>query len=345
VAESAQLENLKDLFYRSQFTKLLGVLDALDSKDSIVASSPEFALLKANAYCELQQQDKAVDTLKDLVKNSADALEGSYLYALARLSYMDNDLQNAYEIFCDLLESTDDERLQFKSLLGMANVLYTNGNTKELDPVLFDLKRFEPLHADDEKISLLLFFGNYHCHFSGNFEESQKFFRQALEISARRGWNYFICRSIYGQAVACERAGKTAEMNWTLNTLRAFVNDSESIFFSTLVNKRFKSHDFALKVPMEFDCGNRRIMIEDRWVAFHDKPLIYRFLEVLHGSESFIPKDAIARQLWPEEDYKARLHDPRLFDIAKRVRDIVEKYQKQPVVLLSGRLGYKLACV
>jgi hypothetical protein len=85
--------------------------------------------------------------------------------------------------------------------------------------------------------------------------------------------------------------------------------------------------------------------MDGKWVAFHDRPLLYRFLEVVYGSESFVPKDAIAKHLWPNDEYKPRLHDPRMFDIAKRVREIVTGCNEQPLTLLSGRLGYKLACV
>jgi len=343
MSDSAQLTSLKDLFYHCQFQRLLTVLETIDKGDTIVDRSPEFALLKANSYFELHNVDKAIESLQTLVKYSGDAFEGSYMYALARLSYLDNDMNGAYDLFLDLIESSDDETLQFKALLGMANVLYSNGNLHELEAIVFDLKRFEPIRKDDEKISLMLFLGNYHCQFTSKIEEAQKHFRNALQLSARKGWNYFICRSIYGQAVAHERAGKSAEMNWSLDLLQTFIDESESKFFSHLVNKKFEKHSFSITTPMEFDPGNRRILIENRWLPFHDKPLLYRFLELLHGNHTFVPKQTIAGQLWPSEDYKSRVHDPRIFDIAKRVRGMVEKYQKQPVVLLSGRLGYKLA--
>lgn len=343
MVEPAQLNSLKDLFYHCRFRKLLQVLETLNTRDTIVAHSPEFALLKANCYFELHEVNKAIEVLKQLVNHLEKGIDENYLYALARLCYLDNDMVQAQEIFLDLIESSDDERLQFKSLLGLANVLYSNGKLHELETIVFDLQRFEPLELDDEKISLFLFLGNYHSQFTVNLDEAKKHNKTALELASKRGWNFFVCRSIYGQAICSERAGKTKEMQWTLNMLRSFIDESESIFFSHLVNKRFKKYSFSIKVPMEFDVQNRRIMIEDHWIPFHDKPLLYRFLEVLHGSEIFVGKETIAHQLWPNEEYRSRVHDPRIFDIAKRVRGMVEKYQRQPVVLLSGRLGYKLA--
>ncbi|MEZ4742284.1 MAG: hypothetical protein R3B45_07540 [Bdellovibrionota bacterium] len=344
MAGSVQLDNLKDLFYHCSFNKLLRVLETIDSCDTIVNRTPDLALLKANSYFELHQIDKAVEVLQTLTRLQDDTFEGAYTYALARLSYFDNDLKGAYELFLDLLESTDEKTLQFKALLGMANVLYSNESWQELEPVVFDLQRFEPLESDDEKISLMLFLGNYHCQCTSKIDEALKYFKNALHLSSKKGWSYFICRSIYGQASYYERAGKTSEMNWTLDMLRSFIDENESKFFSHIVNKKFEKHSFSIKIPMEFDPNNRRILIEDHWLAFHDKPLLYRFLEVLHGNDNFVSKEIIANQLWPSEEYKSRVHDPRIFDIAKRVRGMVEKYQRQPIVLLSGRLGYKLAC-
>ena len=120
------------------------------------------------------------------------------------------------------------------------------------------------------------------------------------------------------------------------------VDESEQLFFSHVVNEKFKGY-FSINTPMEFDTGNKRIMIKSSWVPFHDKPLLFQFLLLLHATGDFVGKESIARDLWPHEDYKPRVHDPRIFDIAKRARNLIESYEHQPVVLLSGRMGYKLA--
>ncbi len=78
-------------------------------------------------------------------------------------------------------------------------------------------------------------------------------------------------------------------------------------------------------------------------IPLHDKPLIYNFLEFLHRKPGFVSKSDIACHLWPDQKYKARTHDPRIFDLARRIRALIEPYENQPVCLLSGRFGYKLA--
>ena len=173
-------------------------------------------------------------------------------------------------------------------------------------------------------------------------ELAKTYFSKALSLAAAKTWNYFVTRCLYGLALVAEKNEQQSELLWTLNILRSFVDESELLYFSHLVNERF-ANQFTINTPIEFDSQNMRIMVKDRWLAFHDKPLLYRFLEILHKMQTFVGKDTLATDLWPDEDYKPRVHDPRIFDIAKRARQLIEAYEDQPIVLLSGRLGYKLA--
>jgi tetratricopeptide (TPR) repeat protein len=341
-APPRSITELQDLFYRSKFAEILAELERVeDLEPEAGALDAERVLIKANALFELHRVADAKKTLRSLSQRS-EAFDENYLYALARVSYLDDDATEAMRIFTEIHNTTLNERHKFKSLLGVANAHYSLGEYAKLPPIINKLCSYEPLDRDDERISLMFFLGNFYFASGASADLAKQYYKKALSASARNTWTYFIVRSLYFIATICESEGQTSELMWTLDILQSFVDESEQLFFSHVVNEKFKGY-FSINTPMEFDTGNKRIMIKSSWVPFHDKPLLFQFLLLLHATGDFVGKESIARDLWPHEDYKPRVHDPRIFDIAKRARNIIEAYENQPIVLLSGRMGYKLA--
>ncbi len=343
MADHLQLHDLKELFYQCHFKRLLKTIDHFHTEQMSEVMKVDLSMLKANAHYELHEVDKTKAILRFLVEEIEESSDDQYLYAKARLCYFEDRLSEAYNYFLDLHENTDDKSFQFRSLLGLANVLYSQNNKEHLEPIIFDLIRFEPLNSDDEIVSLQILLGNYYGQILEEKEKAQKYFKLALEKATSNSWNYFVMRCLYGIASNFKINGQQSEMNCVLDLLHAYTNGTESKYFRHLYNQKFKEQRFVSDISLEFDSSNRRVLIDNRWLAFHDKPLLYQFLETLHLANSFVTKPQIAEALWPHENYKPRIHDPRIFNIAKRIRQLIESYENQPVVLLSGRLGFKLA--
>jgi len=338
-------EQIRDLFYRCKFRDALQAIEGVESATGNL--SAELRLVRANALFELHRVEDARAVLAEGLALSTDQPEmhGGYefsQYALARFHYCNDALEEARAAFLKVYENTESRNHEFRSLLGIANVAYTLKEFHKIPVLIEELCSFEPLERDDDRMSLTIFLGNYYLASGSSTELAKTYFSKALSQAAAKTWNYFVTRSIYGLALVAEKNEQHNELLWTLNILRSFVDESELLFFSHLVNERFANY-FTINTPIEFDNQNKRIMVKDKWLAFHDKPLLYRFLEVLHQTQTFVGKDTLATDLWPDEEYKPRIHDPRIFDIAKRARQLIEAYEDQPVVLLSGRLGYKLA--
>lgn len=338
--QTLSMTALQELFYRSKFGELLKVLES-EETNSADELDTERALLKANTLFELHRVNDAKKYLKT-VSQQKDGFDEAYLYAAARLCYFDSDPAAARPLFAEIVEQSTDVHYRFKALLGIANTYYTEGEYGKIPAIISQLHSFEPLSREDEKISLLIFLGNYYFMSGASSDLAKQYFKKSLSTSAALTWTYFITRSLYGIAAVCEKENQTQELMWTLDILQSFVDQSEQLFFSYVVNDRFKQY-FSINTPMEFDNANKRIMLKNKWIGFHDKPLLFQFLLMLHEKAEFITKETLATDLWPAESYKPRVHDPRIFDIAKRARNLIEAYENQPVVLLSGRMGYKLA--
>lgn len=332
---------LQDLFYRCKFSQILEELDAYEK--TVGPLNAERRLIKANVFSEQHRVAEARAVLKDVSKEK-DGFDAAYLYGLARLSYMNDNHEEARALVTEIYETSDDPSYKFKGLLGIANTYYSQRDFAPIPALIESLHSFEPLPKDEERISLLIFLGNYYLASGTSPELAKQYFKKALSHSAAKTWTYFITRSLYGMAHVCEKEHQTTELMWTLEILQSFVDESEQKQFAYFVNYYFKAY-LTINTPMEFDTSNRRIMLKNRWLPFHDKPLLFQFLLLLHAKANFVEKEAIASHLWPEEGYKPRVHDPRIFDIAKRARNMIESYETQPIVLLSGRMGYKLASI
>lgn len=334
------LASLKDLFYRSRFSEVLQILSAMELEKPL---SPEFMLIRANTLFELHKVGEAKQILVQY-HDEGDPNDPEWIYASARLFYFDSRLTEAQDLFKRITESDCSKSQRFKGLLGTVNTMYTRKDYDSIPEILQELLAFEPIEQDDERLSLLIFLGNYYFAACNKPDLAKDYFKKALSGAASKSWTYFIVRSLIGLATVCEQEGHHSELSWTLNILQAFIDNSQQLYLIHLVNKQFKQH-FTVNASLEFDTANNRIFVNNRWVAFHEKPLLFRFLLMLHENEMFVSKEQIAVKLWPEEKYKPRIHDPRIFDIAKRARSMIETYDRQPIVLLSGRMGYKLASI
>jgi DNA-binding response OmpR family regulator len=175
------------------------------------------------------------------------------------------------------------------------------------------------------------------------FEESRQILHNVLKESVKLGWDFFIVRSLYALAHVEKTAKAPDRMKTTLEILQSFIDEKESVYLAHLINEQFKEESFAIKLPISFDNTNMRFTIDGQTIALHEKPLLFNFLQLLSRESQFVSKEKIAKTLWAEEYYHPNIHDARIFDIAKRARGLIEKYEEQPVILLSGRLGYKLA--
>ena len=335
------MESLRDIFYRCQFHRLLRLIDAAEFAAFQPGSRFELMMLKANALFELHEAKRAREVLTDVSKESGNPYDEHYLYVLARLSYFDDDYETARQSLLKVLEHTIDRTHQFKALIGLANTLYSLEQYEHIPDFIKRMQSLEPLDNEDERITLLIFLGNYH-RATGSFETARLYFHKAMATSAKRGWTYFIHRSLLGLAETAASQGKTSDLKLISEMLRSFVDESESRYMTYIVNKRFNDN-FSIATAIDFDPSNLRILVEDQWVSLQDRPLVFKFLHALHDHGDFMAADSLSQALWPRESFSPKIHSAKIAEVAAQARGVIEKYEKQPKILLAGRDGYKLA--
>jgi tetratricopeptide (TPR) repeat protein len=339
---AANMERLKDAYYRCRFRWLIGELAAVASDESSGISSWERLLLQANTHFELHEVGLALDIVKTAEAEKPAGFSEDYLYVKARLAYFLEDYAGAEKAFAEIIEATREPLHRFKALLGIANIRYSQAKAGEARTSIAQLDSMLGDARNDDRISLLILKGNV-ASAETRYAESKRHFEDAMRLAAAEGWTFFLTRCIYGLAGIAESEHRETELKCLVGVVRAMTDSSESIYFSFRVNERFKEANETLETPLTFDEDHCRIQVRGKWVTFQDRPLLFRFLHLLDKRSSFVGKEDIALYLWPEQRYNPAIHDPRIFDIAKRTRALVEAFESQPVLLLSGRAGYRLA--
>ena len=338
----SKVEEVKNLCYQCEFRRVEELVDKSLALDPGPDSFFKMQLYKSQALFEMHRVNEAKDLLRHLTEHD-EKQSDFYLYVMAKLHYADKDWEKAIRLFRLLADKSESVSEYFKAILGLTNSYYSISKTIEIKRLLPELEELLDVVPLDQNLSFRLLQANVCYSVDKNLTKAKRIFQDVIRKSIPHQWNYFIIKSLFGLSAMYQESGHGESLEATLDLLQCYLNSDESTYLTYLVNERFKDNNIALSSPLQFDHEFKRIAVQGKWVPLHDKPLIYHFLDVLHCKDGFVSKEQLASALWPDQEYKPRTHDPRIFDLARRVRALIEPYENQPVCLLSGRFGYKLA--
>lgn len=331
------LTELRHLYYRCEYRLLL---EALSQPHPAEESFPR-TMLKAEALLELHRLDETEDLLQHLCRDQQRHSE-KFLYVMAKAQYLRRDTQRAERLFSLLLEKSDSAGDYFRAALGLANVLLTRGRSEHLTRLLREMGELADMMELDLQLSFNILTARAHFLLEDRWEVARAQLYRVISLARGQGWLFFMLRSLYHLAELDRSRGERESQRAHLDMLNAMLIADENIHLRYLVTQKFAEEHFTVELPLQFDFEEKRVQVQGRWLALHDKPLIFNFLKRLYNGDGFVSKDDISNDLWPREEYRPRIHDPRIFDIARRVRQLIEPCEDQPLTLLSGRLGYKL---
>jgi DNA-binding winged helix-turn-helix (wHTH) protein len=338
------ISEVRELIYQCQFKSAVAAVDMYCQSSSSPSVSDYFTLQlrKSMALFEMHRVAESKSVLRDLTQYQQKQSD-AYLYATARLAYMDQEYEMAERLFKLLADRSETVKDYFQAVLGLANVYFSLRMPQDIGRLTHEMEELEDLVNLDQRISLYLLRAMVADRFEQDSQLAKKFFHMTIREASPLRWNYFTIKSLYGLACMYKDMAKLDALEVSLDLLHCYLDPEECAYLTYLVNEKFKDLDYSLTCSMQMDPDLRRLCVQGKWIPLHDKPLIYDFLELLYNRGSFVNKAEIAARLWPDEEYKPRTHDPRIFDLARRIRALIEPYENQPVCLLSGRQGYKLA--
>ena len=345
LVDAGQIQNrLIDTLYQCRFNDAIELVDGSFTPETIWQTRDAFDLylLKAQALIELNRAGEARELLLFLASRT-DEEKVHILYARARLSFYDTDYIKAEALFTEGLGMAETARDYFRAQLGL---LLTRKALDKIDGIKKSMEELEellPVVNDDLRLSFELFRADVIHSLEHRPKQAEKIYYDVISEAARRNWPYLMMKSLFMLARNFKAAGKTDLSIANLRILQCLMDPQECVFLNQLVSRDFDDENKVLTPCCEFDAEYKRVRFSKDWIPLHDKPLLYKFLERLSTEEYFVSKKDIAEYLWPSQTYKSRTHDARIFDIARRVRMLIEPCAEKPVSLLSGRFGYRLA--
>lgn len=336
---------LKDLCWQCRFSEVVEKVDGFFRTNPGVEATDEgirLRIVQARALFERHELPRVSAIYERLVGLK---LEGSedYLYSVASFHYHDEKYAKAEAIFSDLVEQSETLAVFNRSKLALANIYIAQKKWQKYRDIVPDLEELSEVVPLDEKIIYYLQKANGYRVFTGQVEEAKKLFQQIITMASARGWSYFIIRALEGMAQLQESQGHHEAVNALLDVISSYFRKGETQYLQYLVHKKYKNLRLPDSSSLKLDRDNQRVAIGEQWLELSQKPLLFSFLTCLYQADGFCSKQDIAGFLWPDQEYRGKIHDPRIFDIARRIRVLIEPYENQPITLLSSRLGYKLS--
>ncbi len=334
-------ESIKELLNQCEFREALKAIQGMGTPAD-PNKQTTLLILKSQALFEMHRVKEANEILAQLASTAPRDSE-SFIYVAGRIAYLDNDYQKAEKDFRLLADRSETVSDYYRALIGLANVFFTTKRHSELLGLLPELEELCLAVPLDSLLSFELLKANIYATVDSQIELAENLLYDVISKASRKRWNYFVIKALYSLAKLAQSQSKRELLVAHLRMLRCYMNPDEAVYLTYLVNEQFKDNDYSIDAPLRFDPDHKRVCVHGDWIPLHDKPLLYSFMEKLFKEGRFVAKEEIAQFLWPDQPYVAKSHDPRIFDIARRVRGLIERYEDQPVCLLSGRYGYKLA--
>lgn len=337
------IDRVRELHYRGLNQEVLKLTDTTTPDGMVPTEWAASQIIRVAALYELHLPQQALATLQNIVEKNCGS-EDQILYYRARIEYQLSNYDSVLNYAKQIIAKAHTLRDKFRGLLLVGNVHYSKGDLDLIPELMEELRPMATQLPDDDRISLIMLRANYERTKGGSLlAASKESYCEAAALASSRSWSHFTNRAFYGLALSLKSEGNESELRATLRILRSLVVPSESLFLTHLINTDFQDVNFSIATPIEFDVTRMRVMVNGKALQLHEKPLIFSFLHAMHGLDKFLTKEEISERLWPTERYNPMVHDARIFDVAKRARGVIETFDQQPVVLLSGRLGYKLA--
>lgn len=356
---------IKDLFYRGLFTKAIGLIQNEPSPSQQFNFYGQLShaaiLIEQGKYHQARlglqkiQSTIATSTAASLefvcktINLNLVAIEIQYLEAT--IHSREGRFHEAMDLYAEISQSLQEEDVipgvlgqrlttlaEIGSMLSAICLNFEEVATHWFQILSSKISQTSP----DTRIQLYLALSQHALVIIKDPKLSSDLAKRAFSESTVQSWAYFSAPALIMIARGLRFQKNDRELQWTLDLLHLMLEGSELQQPLHQINLEFKD-EHNQDIAIEFDDENKRVFMGGEWLRLHERPILFDFLMLLRQRVDFLDKKSIAEALWPMEAYKSRIHDPRIFDIAKRARNLIQNNQSQQVALLSGRMGYKLA--
>jgi tetratricopeptide (TPR) repeat protein len=335
----------KTLFYQCDFNKIINSIDEGIKDVDKISDYYKLIMIKAKAYFELNRRDMASGVLEEATDQTKLNNYAEFYYTKGSFHYFKGEFSMAKTYFKNMLDFNNDQECTYKSLLALGNIAYSEGRKEESLDYLRELFSLNNKPEPELQISFNHLKANVLIANKMDLIHAKELLEDAYQMSVSLKWTFFAQRSLYNLAKYYKNGGKVGESLGILSVLDMNLKTTDSRFLSLLVNKEFDSINHKSTQKVELDLKNKMIVIgqEDQYsLELSRWPMLFTFVELLYTKKGFISKEKIAATLWPTQKYLPRTHDPRIYDVVKRLKQKLELIEDNPLLFEANLGGYRL---
>jgi tetratricopeptide (TPR) repeat protein len=335
----------KSLFYQCEFNQIITSVDEHIQEIERDSDYYKLIMIKAKSYFELNRRELAKLTLEEATDNTKQNNHAEYYYTKGSFHYFNGEFSEAKKYFRRMLDFNQDKECIYKSLLSLGNIAYSEGRKEESFEYLRELSLLGYDQSAELKMSFNHFKANVLIANKIDLVQAKELLEDSYEMAITQKWSFFGQRSLYNLAKYYKSVGKSGEALGMLSVLDMNLKTTDSRFLALLVNKEFDSINHRSTQKVELDLKNKSIEIgnEDKYsIELSRWPMLFNFVELLFNERGFISKDKIAATLWPTQKYLPRTHDPRIYDVVKRIKQKLELNEDNPLLFEANSGGYRL---
>ena len=311
-------QKIQELTYQGDMSQALNYYGQIEVENENEPDQLDLSMLHANI---LHETSGTTDHGQAIVEHRR--ISETAYYLQARLLYLKNDHTNAAEIFRELSSCSKSVRIKSAALIGLACTELVDAVRVTIDHRMNEISELMPQCALPEKLAGMLFLSNYHSRVSKNQVCAMQLQNLVISTAIAKGWNYFIMRALYGLIESNSEANNKIAARGHFDLLSIYCKSLHQENLLSLAKNRFRSL-LTDEASIEIDVQGLRIKMGRRWVKMHRKPLLLKFLAQVSQNAGGVSCKELASELWPGMRYQRLSIEARLYDLAKRAKNLLQ---------------------
>jgi tetratricopeptide (TPR) repeat protein len=219
MAQSPIVQRLVDEWTQCRFRQVEKEIAQIAEGELPVDDYFRLQLLRSQALFELHRVSEAKALLHSLTtiepKHS-----NNFLYALARLTYIDQDMTKAKRLFTTLLDRAESAEEYFNASLGLGYILIHENRYHEASKIQRELEELCDSVSLDKALGYHLFNAQIVFSLDDNSDKAWEIYRTVIKIAGSKSWTYWTIKALYGLAVMEKTLGKLESARTLVNLLK-----------------------------------------------------------------------------------------------------------------------------
>ena len=337
------IRHLQNLLLKCQNLRVVAETDPATFGDMDSTLRLEVLLKRHTALIELNRIPECHELIGRILSEAEAGQSPLSIYALGRFRYLMKRTDESELLFQSLLEKAGHlRRWRVAAQFGLGSVAWSRNDRASVTRWTTILDHDDLDEAEGFHLQILK--ARFSRAVLKEVDAAEALYWDITRKSMQSGFQFFHLHGLYGLALCAKERGDSGRLSFFAELLEKTINPAESPFLLWQFNEDCASEKQIIRETASFDDARMVMHLGTRSIELISKPLIFGFLKLMsEHRDRFVTKDEIARALWRNEEYHPFIHDPRIFDVVQRTRKCIEVFEDRPVVLLSGRMGYRIA--